>query len=116
MERSGRPSVLSDEHIQFIDEQIDSQRQITTTDLALRFYNKFNLIICHSTIRAGAERSNWQKVTTRYCQIVSPENMIKRVMYAHYALLVNDTFDDCIFIDESIIELEVHSLTKYTLN
>ena len=46
-----------------------------------------------------------------YCQIVSPINMIKRLMYSHFAITFKMTYENCIFIDESKIVLLVHECT-----
>jgi hypothetical protein len=131
--RFGRPRVLLEKHDEFINQLISSDRQATVGTLLILFYNKFRFHICSKTLKLSALRSNWKKVlilynslqykifialkflktTTRYCQVVSAENMIKRVLYAHFALLIKDSFDDCIFIDESIIELELYRLTRF---
>ena len=48
----------------------------------------------------------------RYCQIVSEKNAIKRSLYAHFCLQTNENFENCIFIDECKVEIEIHSLIK----
>ena len=34
---------------------------------------------------------------------------MKRLLYSHFCLKTEEKFDNCIFIDESKIELEVHA-------
>ncbi len=47
-----------------------------------------------------------------YCQIVSAKNAIKRKLYSLFSILKQDKFDDCIFIDECKIELEIYSTRR----
>jgi hypothetical protein len=42
---------------------------------------------------------------------VSEKNAIKRNLFAQFCIFTNETFDNCIFTDESIIELEINSPT-----
>jgi hypothetical protein len=48
-----------------------------------------------------------------YCQIVSDENAIKRKHYAYFCIMTQELFLNCIFIDETIIEMVVHSRTSW---
>ena len=47
----------------------------------------------------------WRKVNTKYCQIVSPVNRVKRFIFCCMAKLQNERFDDVIDIDECTVEL-----------
>ncbi|RMZ95448.1 hypothetical protein BpHYR1_031878, partial [Brachionus plicatilis] len=48
-----------------------------------------------------------------YYQIVSDKNAIKSSLYCNHCLLTEENFDDCIFIDECMIELDMHTLKNW---
>ena len=47
----------------------------------------------------------WRKVNTKYCQIVSPVNRLKRFIYCSMCKINNEQYDDVIDIDECTVEL-----------
>ena len=57
------------------------------------------------TITRYANKLGWKKIRTRYCQIVSFNNRIKRYIYACNSKLFKDKFLDSIHIDECSVEL-----------
>ena len=61
-------------------------------------FNRFNQK--NSTSQLG-----WRRVNTKYCQIVSPVNRLKRFIYYCMAKLNNDNYEDVIDIDECTVEL-----------
>lgn len=74
---------------------------------------KFNIKASCATVRRSAMKMKWSKKSTRYCQIVSEENKVKRMIYANFCNLTDELFDDCIFIDEAIIEFNVYAPTRW---
>ena len=51
-----------------------------------------------------------------YCQLVSNVNRIKRFFYGLVTKFYNECFDDCIFVDESTIELRKETYKKWRKN
>ena len=49
----------------------------------------------------------WKKVNTKYCQIVSPANQIKRFTYACCCKIYNEMYDDVTDIDETTVEVRL---------
>ncbi|RNA25543.1 Transposable element Tcb2 transposase, partial [Brachionus plicatilis] len=111
--RSGRSTIFNQIHYDYLEQLICKNREITTQEIILKINIKFSIKVSNSTIIRAAEKINWSRKTTRYCQIVSEKNAIKRALYANFCLLSCDSFMDCVFIDESLIELEVHTLKHW---
>jgi hypothetical protein len=75
--------------------------------------DKFGTSVSSGCIRTSAKRIKWTRKQTRYCQIVSETNKLKRLMYANFCHFTNESFDDCIFIDEAIIEMNVYANERW---
>ncbi len=113
--RAPKHKKIKGEALDYLDMLISNNREIKVADIIHKIYIKFQIIVSPSTIYRAAKEIMWIKRSTRYCQIVSETNSIKRYMYSCFCLLKNMRFDDCIFIDETKIELEVHAAKRYCL-
>ena len=69
---------ISDVGILAINKSLLLKPFITCTQLK----DKLNLVAAKSTIQAYIPKLGWKKVNTKYCQIVSPNNRVKRFIYA----------------------------------
>ena len=71
------------------------------------FLGKLWIVLTASTrtINRYISQIGWRKVNTKYCQIVSPVNRLKRFIYYCMAKLNNDNYEDVIDIDECTVEL-----------
>ena len=71
--------------------------QSIKTDLVLTVSNRKITRYCN--------RLGWKKIRTRYCQIVSPNNRIKRFVYGCCAKIFREKFFDSIHADECSVEI-----------
>ena len=55
----------------------------------------------------------WRKVNTKYCQIVSQINRLKRFIFCSMVKLNNEDYDDAIDIDECTVELRTTTYKKW---
>lgn len=110
-----RPKVVkvTNEHKEAINSWIDADREITCRVLCKNLQSRFQVTISTSQMCRIVNKLGWEKGRTRYCQIVSQQNKVKRVGYAFLCLINMERFDNCIFIDESSIEIELHTLYRW---
>ncbi len=76
---------------------------------------KISLVLTASTrtITRYCNKLGWKKIRTRYCQIVSFNNRVKRFIYACSAKLNKETFHNTIHIDECSIELRFTTIKNW---
>ena len=67
------------------------------------------------TIRRCIRKLGWKKIQTRYCQIVSPINRIKRFVYASMAKINNENFCDVIDVDECTKYCQIAKISQFLL-
>lgn len=111
--RTGRHPKLRKKHLEYLNELISNDREITNIEISNKIRDKYRVIVSPGCIRLSAKKIQWSRKQTRYCQIVSEINKLKRKMYANFCHLTNESFDDCIFIDEAIIEMNVYAPTRW---
>ena len=68
---------------------------------------KLNLVAPVRTIRGYIKKLGWRHVETKYCQIVSFENRVKRYIFGCFCKIFKDKFDDVICSDETTIEIRL---------
>ena len=81
------------------------------TCLQLKY--KLGLVASLRTIRDCCSILGWKKVNTKYCQIVSPINRIKRFIYASCCKIFNEKYADLTVIDETTIEVRLASYKNW---
>ena len=79
---------------------------------ARKIKKMFFLTASQQTIRRCIRKLGWRKIQTKYCQIVSPVNRLKRFVYASMAKINNENFDDVIDVDECTVEMRGYSAKK----
>ena len=62
----GRPCLLNHNILNYLNNIIDSDREIKIIDIQKRIHNEFNIKISLMTIRRAALKLKWVKKTTRY--------------------------------------------------
>jgi hypothetical protein len=67
-------------------ELIKNDREITYKTIALKLRAKFSIKASCATVRRSAMKMKWSKKSTRYCQILSEANKVKRMLYAGFHL------------------------------
>ena len=71
------------------------------------------LTASQQTIRRCIRKLGWRKIQTKYSQIVSTINRIKRFVYASMAKINNENFDDVIDVDECTVEMREFSAKNW---
>ena len=76
---------------------------------------KIRLVLTSSTrtITRYCNKLGWNKIRTRYCQIVSFNNKVKRFIFACCAKLNKETFYNTIHIDECSVELRFTTIKNW---
>ena len=82
----GRKFKLGRKVIEFIIETIKYDRDISHDQLKELVINFSKIKVCDKTVYNACLRAKWIKKQTRYCQIVSKNNAIKRLLYCHFCL------------------------------
>jgi hypothetical protein len=65
------------------------------------------------SIRRYVNMLGWRRVETKYCQIVSFDNRVKRYIYACCCKLFNEIYEDVIDIDECSVIIRLAGFKNY---
>ena len=68
--------------------------------------DKLKVTVPLSSVRRLRRECGWVITSTKYTQIVSGKNRVKRLEWCREQLKSGDTFDDVIWIDESRVQLD----------
>ena len=79
----------------------------------LKLKQKLGLVATPRTIQNYCALLGWKKVNTKYCQIVSPVNSLKRFTYACCCKLFNEVYEDVTCIDETTVEIRLASYKNW---
>ena len=110
--RSGRPSCITPEMAQFLDEELQRDDELSSSELQRMISRKFGLSIDASSIRRFLrDHLDWKCVRTRTGPMISTANKQKRVEFAKMCLETNDQFNNVVWTDESSVQLRRHSQT-----
>jgi hypothetical protein len=55
--------------------------------------NRLNLVASVQTIRRYVQMLGWRIVDSKYCQIISCENRVKRYVFGYFCKIFNEKFD-----------------------
>jgi hypothetical protein len=75
--------------------------------------NKLNLVAKVRTIRGYVKKLGWRKVTTKYCQIVSFDNRVKRFIYCCLCKIYNEKYENVVAIDECSVVVRLAGYKNY---
>lgn len=107
---SGRPFKVTPAILKLIEDRLQQDDEVSTIQLkkllADRGYN-----ISEKTIIRVRRDLGWTFHGTRYCQLLRPRNKEKRVIWAMENL--DNNFDDVVWTDELMIQLEYHRTFCY---
>ena len=110
--RSGRPKKLSEEAKAFIDQQMQRNDEMTSSQIQKKL-EKYGISVCSATVRRTRKKLGWTLQKTAYCQLIRTPNKTKRLEYARCVLESGDTFDNVIFTDECSVFLQQYRRTCY---
>ena len=69
--------------------------------------------ISGSTISRYLKKLGWCKIASKYCQLVSKKNKLRRNFYALLCKRTNEQFRNHLFVDETSIELRFHTYRRW---
>ena len=98
-------------HYRFIDETMTENDERTASEMKTLLSAKFgaeNVTYSERTIERVRSELGWTFTTAWYYQAVHDGNKEKRVAWVNSCLEAEESFQDCIFIDEFTIQLECH--------
>ena len=101
--------LITDEGILAINRLLLQNPFITCADIK----KKLHLVAAKRTIRDYINKLGWKKVNTKYCQIVSPDNRVKRFIYACFCKQYNEKYEDLVVIDETTVEIRLASYKNW---
>ena len=110
-QRSGRKAIPSQNDVNFIDEKMKANDELTSSELQKLLRNERNVNISPSTIRNVRRKIGWKHEKARYCQLIRERNKVKRLVFCLKALKEKDEFENVIFTDETSVELQQY--TRY---
>jgi hypothetical protein len=93
--------LISNRGLLSLNEHLHKNAQYTSS----KFKDELVLTASTRSITRYCNKLGWKKIRTRYCQLVSPNNRIKRFIYACCAKIFNENYHDSIHADECTVEL-----------
>ena len=109
--RSGRKGIISSDDINFIDEKMRENDELTSGELQKLLKDERNVSVSASTVRYARRKLGWKHEKSRYCQLIRNRNKIKRLVFALKAMKEKDDFEDAVFTDETSVEIQ--QFTRY---
>lgn len=103
----GRPSVITSEMKQLVDQQMERDDETTATQLHRMLVEAGHRVSLRTVLRCRRQLG-WTFRGSKYCQLVREVNKVKRLEWAKKCLEKKDDFANVIWTDESSIQLETH--------
>lgn len=105
----GRPALLKEEHLNFIEAKLGENCELNGIELSDLLKEHFNIEVSSDTVLRWRKKLGWRYGATRYCQMVSDINKGKRLEFAQSCVEANELFEDVIFTDESLVQLQANT-------
>ena len=102
---SGRPSKVTTEVKQIVEQQMRQDNETTATQLHRLLVSKGYAISLRTILRCRTALG-WTFRGSAYCQLIRDKNKAKRLNWAREHL--QDTFDNVIWTDECTVQMESH--------
>ncbi|CAB4023744.1 Transposable element Tcb2 transposase [Paramuricea clavata] len=107
--RSGRKPKLRQEHVDYMDEKMKENDELTSRELKEKVAKDCDMDVSTATIRRARRKLGWKKENARYCQFVREPNKMKRLAFCLKALREKEKFENIIFTDETSVQIEQHA-------
>ena len=105
---------VTTEMLDFIDNTMKNDDGVSAPKLTIEFNRKFDGVnFSVSKVKRLRKKLGWLASKTKYCQLIREVNKLKRLAYAKLCLERNDTFDDVLWTDECIIQMEQNRKISY---
>ena len=104
-----RAKILKEEHLQFINESMEKNDELTSKDLTNELLKEWpDLSVSVRTVRRSRWNLGWRATRPNYCQLVREANKKKRLDWCKDRLSENEQFGNVIFTDECSVQLDSH--------
>ncbi len=113
-EGSGRPSKITDQVLQLVEQRMREDDETTATQLHV-LLTFSGVQISLSTILRSRTLLGWTFRGSKYCQLIQHANKFKRFQWAMRNLYeaLTGGFEDVIWTDEATVQLESHRRHSY---
>lgn len=106
---TARPKKVKEIHYQFIDGQMAKDDKLTGKKLLGMLKEEFpDTSVSFSTVKRAKRELGWMVKKTRYCALISENNQEKRVQWCQIKYDGDLEFEDVVWTDECIVQLESH--------
>ncbi len=102
---SGRPTLLTADCLELIEEMMQQDDETTAAQIRLLFHRR-GVRLSLTTILRGRRQLGWTFRGSAYCQLIREANKQKRLEWARVHL--HNDFSDVIWTDETSVQLESH--------
>jgi hypothetical protein len=83
----------TDAHAEFVNKCMKDAPDLSGRDLAAKILNEFHVDVSISTVNSFRHKLGWTQHGTRYCQLITNRNKVKRVDWCQEMLDSQETFD-----------------------
>lgn len=98
---------LGREELQYIEQLISEDREITSVRIQKRIEEELGLAVTSSAVRrARRQKLQWVCSRPRYAQLIRRKNQTARLEYAIRCIETKDLFLNAIFTDECSVEID----------
>lgn len=104
--RSGRPRILTPRKLVAIEECMQRSDETTGKELVVRVYEATGKKLSLRSVYKGRKELGWSYRGAAYCQLIREVNKQKWLEWARQ--VIDDTFADVIWTDETSVQLETH--------
>lgn len=110
-ERPKPAKLLNDEQIQYVDDELAKNDELTARRLRAMLETKWPQMksVSLTTIKRTRRRLGWLKSRPKYCQMIREANKEMRKQWCEKMIADKETFGDVIFSDECTVQLDSHS-------
>ena len=109
--RSGPPKKVPEAHYRCIDDAMAQNDELTASalmEILKKIFGAENVPYGTRTVSRIRNELGWTFTTARYCQAIRDPNKEKRLDWCRKYISEKELFNDVIFTDESIFQLESH--------
>ena len=103
---NGRKPKLTSNIRDFIDKRMEEDDETTLKELQQKLQGEIGQKLCRMTILKCRSELGWSHRGAAYCQTQREANKLKRLDWAKKN--IEDSFEDCIYSDETTVQLENH--------
>ena len=107
--RGRRARKLSREQIQFVDDSLATNDELTSRQLRMMLEDRWpDVKVSLSTVKRARKHLGWIATKPKYCQLIRDANKEKRLLWCKKMRDSGEKFSDVIWTDECSVQLDNH--------